>query len=318
MPEDWLPWIALVASALVYGLMTLTLSVLQPQGLAAVLGMASTESSDDLNPGSAGDYRATRIVVTTVRSASFIAIVVSAYRAGMSVVTPENENDALLMAIVAGAVLVGVITLRMVLNRLASSCYEEVRIWLAPIIWPARFIGRRLKLNRVANYMADVESSSDATDEPVENVLNVLQNLSSKDLRADDFMVPISDTVAVHADTNLEDVVHMMDQLGIDTIVVYDKTIDEVLGTINTAEALQGLRRSDGDTPVCRDWVSASIFPVPVTQQVATLFDDFRDRMHDTAVMLDEEGKVAGILTFGNLMEQLLTDASLVNETAEG
>ena len=31
-----------------------------------------------------------------------------------------------------------------------------------------------------------------------------------------------------------------------------------------------------------------------VTQQVATLFDDFRDRMHETAVMLDEEGKVAG------------------------
>lgn len=316
MPEDWLPWIALATSALIYGLMTLTLSVLQPQGLAAVLGMASTESSDDLNPGSAGDYRATRIVVTTVRSASFIAIVVSAYRAGMSVVTPGN--DILLMAVVAGAVLVGVITMRMALNRLASGCYEEVRIWLAPIIWPARFVGRRLKLNRVANYISDVESSSDATDEPVENVLNVLQNLSSKDLRADDFMMPISDTVAVHADTNLEDVVHMMDQLDIDTIVVYDKTVDQVLGTINVAQALQGLRRSEGDTPVCRDWVSESIFPVPVTQQVATLFDDFRDRMHDTAVMLDEEGKVAGILTFGNLMEQLLTDASLVNESAEG
>ena len=316
MPEDWLPWIALVASTMIYGLMTLSLSVLQPQGLAAVLGMASTESSDDLNPGSAGDYRATRIVVTTVRSASFIAIVVSAYRAGMSVVTPGN--DILLMAVVAGAVLVGVITMRMVLNRLASGCYEEVRIWLAPIIWPARFIGRRLKLNRVANYIADVESSSDATDEPVENVLNVLQNLSSKDLRADDFMVPVSDTVAVQADTNLEDVVHMMDRLDIDTIVVYDKTVDEVLGTINTAQALQGLRRSEGDRPVCRDWVSASIFPVPVTQQAATLFDDFRDRMHDTAVMLDEEGKVAGILTFGKLMEQLLTDASLVNEATEG
>lgn len=315
MAEDWLPWVALAVSALIYGLMTLTLSVLQPQGLAAVLGMASTESSDDLNPGGAGDYRATRIVVTTVRSASFIAIVVSALQAGRSVASYADQ--VVLMTIVSAAVLVGVITLRMVLNRLASGCYEEVRIWLAPIIWPARVIGKRLKLNRVANYMADVESSSDATDEPVENVLNVLQNLSSKDLRADDFMVPISDTVAVHADTDLEDVVSMMDQLDIDTVVVYDKTVDEVLGTVNTAEALQGLRQSDGGDPVCRDWVSASTFPVPVTQQVATLFDDFRDRMHDTAVMLDEEGKVAGVLTFGNLMEQLLTDASLVNEAAE-
>ena len=315
MPDDWLPLVALASSVFAYGLMTLTLSVLQPQGLAAMLGMASTESSGDLNPGSAGDYRATRIVVTTVRSASFIAIVISAYQAGRTLFAPSNE--IILMLCAAVAVLVGVITLRMALNRLASGCYEEVRIWLAPVIWPARFIGRRLQLNRVANYMADVESSGDSTDEPVENVLNVLQNLSSKDLRADDFMVPISDTVAVHADTVLEDVVHMMDQLDIHTVVVYDKTVDEVLGTINKAEALQGLRQSEGASPVCRDWVSASIFPVPVTQQVATLFDDFRDRMQETAVMLDEEGKVAGILTFGNLMEKLLTDASLTNEASE-
>ena len=315
MPESWLPWGVLACASIVYGLMTLTLSVLQPQGLAAMLGMASTESSDDLNPGSAGDYRATRIVVTTIRSASFIAIVISAYHAGRTVYSPGDE--VLLALIVAVAVLVGVITLRMVLNRMASACYEDVKIWLAPVIWPSRFIGRRLRLNRVASYMNDVESSGDTADEPVENVLNVLHNLSSKDLRADDFMIPISDTVAVHADTTLEDVVQMMAQLSIDAVVVYDKTIDEVVGIINKADALQGLRESSGAAPVCRDWVSASIFPVPVTQQVATLFDDFRDRMHDTAVMLDEEGKVAGTLTFGNLMERLLRDASLVEEAAE-
>lgn len=314
MVDEWFPWLALVLSAFVYGIMTLTLSVLQPQGLAAMLGMASTESSD-LNPGSTGDYRATRIVVTTVRSASFIAIVISGYRAAETTFSPANEM--LLVLGVAGAVLISVIAMRMALNRLARGCYEEVKIWLAPVIWPSRFIGRRLRLNRVADYMNDVETQSDVNDEPVENVLNVLQNLSSKDLRADDFMVPISDTVAVHADTALEDVVQMMDQLSIDNVVVYDKTVDEVLGTIHKAEALEGLRQSDGSSPICRDWISALIFPVPVTQQVATLFDDFRDRMHETAVMLDEEGKVAGILTFGRLMELLLRDASLVGNEAQ-
>lgn len=314
MAEDWVPWLVLVLSAFVYGIMTLTLSVLQPQGIAAMLGMASTESSD-LNPGSAGDYRATRIVVTTIRSASFIAIVISAYRAAQTTFSPENEMWLVLG--VAAAVLISVIAIRIVLNRMASGCYEEVKIWLAPVIWPSRLIGRRLRLNRVANYINDVESQSDANDEPVENVLNVLQNLSSKDLRADDFMVPISDTVAVHADTALEDVVLMMDQLSIDNVVVYDKTVDEVLGTIHKAEALQGLRQSDGGSPICRDWISAPIFPVPVTQQVATLFDDFRDRMHETAVMLDEDGKVAGILTFGLLMEQLLGDTNLVANEAQ-
>ena len=314
MSEEWVIWLVLALSAFVYGIMTLALSVLQPQGLAAMLGMASTEASN-LNPGSTGDYRATRIVVTTVRSASFIAIVISGYRGAETVFSPSNE--LLLMFSVAVAVLISVIAMRIVLNRMASGCYEEVKIWLAPVIWPSRLIGRRLRLNRVANYMNDVESQGDANDEPVENVLNVLQNLSSKDLRADDFMVPISDTVAVHADTALEDVVQMMDQLSIDNVVVYDKTVDEVLGTIHKAEALQGLRQSDGGSPICRDWISASIFPVPVTQQVATLFDDFRDRMHETAVMLDEEGKVAGILTFGLLMEQLLRDASLVANEAQ-
>ncbi len=315
MPDYWLPWAVLVSSVIVYGLMTLALSVLQPQGLAAMLGMASTESSDDLNPGSAGDYRATRIVVTTIRSASFIGIVISAYHAAQTVYDPSNE--LMLPLIVAAAVLVGVITFRMALNRMASACYEDVKIWFAPIIWPARFIGRRLRLNRVANYMNDVDNSGDSPDEPVENVLNVLHNLSSKDLRADDVMLPISETVAVHANTSLEDVVHMMDQLEIDDVVVYDKTVDEVLGTIDRADALQGLRENGSDSPVCREWISHSTFPVPVTQQVATLFDEFSDRMDETAVMLDEEGKVAGILTFGNLMEQLLSDANLAQEGSE-
>ncbi len=315
MFDDWLPWLVLAISTLMYGLMTLTLSVLQPQGLAAMLGMASTETSDNLNPGSAGDYRATRIVVTTIRSASFIAIVVSGYRASLTV--NSTADEVLVMAIVSSVVLIGVITMRMLLNRMASSCYEDVEIWLAPIIWLARVIGRRLQLNRVANYMTDTDNSGDSTDEPVENVLNVLQNLSSKDLRADDLMVPISDMVAVDAETSLEDVIDMMDQLEIDTVVVYDQTIDEVLGTINEAEVLQGIRQGQGgDLPICRDWFSASIFPVPVTQQVATLFDDFQGRMYDTAVMLDEDGKVAGILTFGSLMEQLLRDANLVNEAS--
>ena len=315
MVDDWLPWVTLIGSIFVYGLMTLALSVLQPQGLAAMLGMASTESSDDLNPGSAGDYRATRIVVTTFRSASFIGIVISAYHAGKTLYEPSNS--LMLPLVVAVAVLVGVITFRMVLNRMASACYEDVKIWLAPIIWPARFIGRRLRLNRVANYMNDVDSSGEATDEPVENVLNVLHNLSSKDLRADDVMLPISETVAVHADTPLEDIVNMMDQLTIDDVVVYDKTVDEVLGTIDRADALQGLRENGTASPVCREWISHSTFPVPVTQQVATLFDEFSDRMDETAVMLDEEGKVAGILTFSNLMEQLLSDANPAQEASE-
>ena len=315
MVVDWVPWAVLIASAFAYGLLTLALSALQPQGLAAVLGMASTDSSNDVNPGSAGDYRATRIVVTTFRSASFIAIVISAHGAAGTVYSPSNEF--LLPLVVAAAVLVGVVAYRMMLNRMANACYEDVKIWLAPVIWPARFIGRRLRLNRVANYMQDAENSGESTDEPAENVLNVLHNLSSKDLRADDVMLPISETVAVHADTLLEDVVMMMDQLDIDDVVVYDKTVDEVLGTIERADALQGLREDGDGTSVCREWISHSTFAVPLTQQVATLFDDFRNRMDETAVMLDEEGKVAGILTFSNLMEHLLSDVNFVNESSE-
>ena len=315
MPDTWVPWLVLALSTGIYGLMTLTLSVLQPQGLAAMLGMASTESSDDLNPGSAGDYRAARIVVTTLRTGAFIAIVISAYHSARTIYLTGNE--VLLPFVVAAVVLVGIIIFRMVLNRMVNACYEDVKIWLAPIIWPARFIGRRLRLNRVVNYMQDVDSSGEPTDEPVENVLNVLHNLSSKDLRADDVMLPISETVAVRADTPLEDLAQMMEQLEIDDVVVYDQTIDDVLGTIERADALQGLRANHQPNPVCREWISHSTFPVPVTQQVAALFDDFRDRMDETAVMLDEEGKVAGILTFGNLMERLLTDTSTLNEGSE-
>ncbi len=316
MFEEWVPWVSLIGAFLVYGLMTLALSVLQPQGLTAMLGLASTDLSENSPQGSSGDYRATRIVVTTIRSGSFIAIVASAIESAYTVVSADT---AIVWLVVATLVLVGVIGLRTLLNRMASTCYEDVRLWLAPIIWVARQIGILMRLNRVADYMRDFDSSADPVVEPVENVLNVLQNLSARDLRAGDFMTPISDTVSVQSDTQLCDLSDMMGTLRLRRIVVYGRTVDEVLGTIEEADVLRGLQTEvDGNSQICGDWISGEVFSVPITQHALTLFDDFRDRMTQTAVMLDEDGKVAGTLTFRVFMERLLSDSFLPNGEEAG
>lgn len=306
MIDQWLPWVVLLCAVLVYSLTTLALRVMEPQGLYARLGFQQSDGGDDDNKiSSPAEYRATRIVITTVRTASVIAIVMSSLEGAR--MFSWGLDGLWLMTVVAACVLVGVIALRTLLNRLADVCHDDVDIWLSPLIWLSAFIGRLVGLNRVAEYIYETDSASESNDDAGENVMNVLQNIAANDLRGSDLMLPLSEVVAVGSDSSLEEMADMMIRLDISSVLIYGDMIDEVQGTVNKADVLQVLRESGdnglmaGDVPMLSD-----VFYVPVTQQVANLFDDFKGKVEQTAVMLDEQGLVAGILTYDLMMRRLL------------
>ena len=311
MLEEWLAWPVLGVALFIYCLMTLTIRVMEPQGLSARLGLATSDSGDEDDHFSPAEYKSTRIVVTTVRTASVIAIVMAALEGSRSLFA--TNADLLLMIAVAASVLIGVIVLRTLLNRLADGCYEDVEIWLSPIIWSAALASRVLRLNRVAEYMHEADNGSETHDEAEESVLNVLQNIASNDLRASDLMVPLSEVVAVDEDTSLEEIADMMVKFDLENILIYGEKIDDVLGTISKTTVLQALVRGDGKKSATDPSFRSAVFGAPVSQQVASLFDDFRGRSNQTAVMLDEEGLVAGVLTYDLMLRRLF-----INGNTEG
>ncbi len=312
MFDGWSTWAVLAGAVLVYGIMTLILRALEPQGLSERLGIAPADNGDEERSRWQSNYRSTRMVVTTVRTGSVIAVVIAALEAAQTL--GETEGRMLVMIVVAAAVLFGVIVLRTLLNRLADSCYEDVEIWMSPLIWLAAGIGRLLRLNRVAEYIYETESPPDRQEEAGENVLNVLQNIASKDLRGKDLMQPLSETVAVHHSTGLEDVADMMVELDLQNVLIYGDTIDDVMGTVEKSKVLQALRDREHDPNITTASIVDEVFFLPVSQQVASLFSDFKDRVKQTAVMLDEVGMVAGTLTYDVMLRQLLKDGTVEDQ----
>ncbi len=308
MVEEWVPWLVVGVALFIYCLMTLALRVIEPQGLSARLGLAAPEPRDEDDSFSPAEYRSTRIVVTTVRTASVIAIVMGALEGSRYLI--QTDADILLMAAVAICVLTGLIVLRTLLNRLADGCYEDVEIWLSPITWSAVLTGRVLRLNRVAEYIYETDNGSETHDEAEGSVLNVLQNIASNDLRASDLMIPLSEVVAVDEATPLEEIADMMIKFDLDSILIYGDKIDNVLGTISKTTVLQTLVQGDGYTSASEPSLLSDVFGAPVSQQVASLFDDFRRRSDQTAVMVDEEGLVAGILTYDLMLRLLFTNGN--------
>lgn len=304
MFEDWVAWLILAGAIVLYSITTLTLRVIEPRGLTAKLGITPHENSNEENRVSPAQYRATRMVLTTLRTGSLIAIVMSALEGARTAF--ETDSIALIMTAVAVSILLGVVILRTILNRLADGCYEDVEIWLSPITWTATLIGRIFRLRRVAEYIYETETQpSESHEELGGNVLSVLQGIASKDLRGSDLMMPLSEVVAVQKDTALGEIADMMTNLQLHNVLIYGDTIDDIKGTIEKADLLQTIRQ-DAKTSIDTEAIVKQIFFAPMSQQAVHLFDSFKGRDQMTAVMLDEDGLIAGILTYDLMIRHLL------------
>ena len=303
--DGWVAWTVLATSFLIYGLMTLTLRVSEPTGLSARLMLSSGQRGGGDAPDDVDTYRSMRMVLTSIRTASVISLVIAAIL-GVRELSVGELNVVTMLGIGVG-ILLGLIVMRAMLNRLADGCFEDVAIWLAPISWSARKIGTILPLRRLASYATDDQSNGEPLSEPTSNVLNVLHNIAAEDLRASDLMQPLAEVVAVKEQAGLGELSTMMINLDLDLIVVYGDSIDEVRGTVSKADVLQSLRQGSSEDTTSEGIISP-VFALTTTQHVANVVDSFRGRTDHLAVVIAEDSKLEGILTYDRLMRKLLSN----------
>ena len=311
--DAWPSWLAIAVSAWVYGLMTLTLRVSEPTGLTARLGLAQGRSSGTDGIDDAVSYLSTRMVLTSFRTASVIAIVVAAERGAQHVV--GDSLSLVAVSLIGVGILIGLIVMRAVLNRLADACYDDVAIWLAPISWLARQFGRILPLRRLASYANDEQPNSESMSEPADDLINVLHNLAANDVRASDLMLPLAEVVAVNERVCVGALGDMMIRLDLDTVVVYGRSVDDVRGTVSKSDVLQALREGIDDN-ASSEGILTQVFALTTTQQVANVVKSFRGRTEYTAVVVAEDSKLEGILTYERLMRKLLSNGDGGDEEA--
>ncbi len=124
------------------------------------------------------------------------------------------------------------------------------------------------------------------------------------DLAAGQVMVPRTELVAVKADTPLGDLARTIGQGGPTTLPVYREDLDDVVGMLHVADLLKAM--AAGDLHATAGTLACEVLTVPVTLGANDLLAEMRRRRAREALVIDEHGGTAGLVTFESLMERII------------
>jgi putative hemolysin len=127
------------------------------------------------------------------------------------------------------------------------------------------------------------------------------------DLTAGRVMVPRTELVGVPAGTPIRDVATVIGNLRATRLPVYQTDLDDVIGMLHVTDVLRALVSSDGssDQSVTAASIARETLTVPESLGADDLLAEMRRRRVREALVIDEYGGTAGLVTFESLMERI-------------
>ena len=119
-------------------------------------------------------------------------------------------------------------------------------------------------------------------------------------------MIPRIDMVTLESDATVDEAVDLALQGGFSRIPVYEETIDNIIGVLYTKDMLKQLREGHNSLPI-RELVRPPYF-VPESKKLDDLLHEIRQKRTHMAIVVDEYGSVAGLVTIEDLVEEIVGD----------
>jgi putative hemolysin len=135
------------------------------------------------------------------------------------------------------------------------------------------------------------------------------------DTLAREVMVPRIDVVAVEAATPLQQALDVIIQAGHSRLPVYRDTIDNIIGLLYAKDLLAYLR--DGRTDIPLESVVRSAYFIPEAKKVDELLEELQKQHVHIAVVVDEYGGVAGLVTIEDILEEIVGEIQDEYDDAE-
>jgi len=138
-------------------------------------------------------------------------------------------------------------------------------------------------------------------EEEQEMIENVLE-LDEKN--AEEVMTPRTEITAVEVSSDLETVLKIIAKAGHTRVPVYEGDIDNIIGFVYAKDLLAEIGK-DTEQFRLRDKLREP-YRVPETKSLRSLLHEFQNRKLHIAVLLDEYGGTAGVVTLEDILEELV------------
>jgi CBS domain containing-hemolysin-like protein len=130
-------------------------------------------------------------------------------------------------------------------------------------------------------------------------------------------MTPRPDMVVVEAKTPVRQAMDLAIDQGFSRIPAYEDEPDNIVGVVYAKDLFKALRRNEDSGKTVRDVMREPYF-VPETMRVSDLLRDMQTKRMHMAIVADEYGDVAGLVTLEDLLEEIvgeITDEYDVEES---
>lgn len=118
-------------------------------------------------------------------------------------------------------------------------------------------------------------------------------------------MIPRTEIVAVEADMPLDDITRLVTENSYTKLPVYESDMDQILGILHVKDLLRMITQEAEQSGTARSLVRETIY-VPETLSVNQLLHQFRDNRQHIAIVMDEYGGTAGLVTLEDLLEEIV------------
>ncbi len=207
-------------------------------------------------------------------------------------------------------------------KSIAKDCAEQFAMFSAPLIrvliwiftplnlifsaWKALLaklfhLERDSKMSQEELLMMVEEVQQDGSID--ENEGGLLKNaIEFSEQRARDILIHRVDLAALPIDTTKEKIAELFTQTKYSRLLIYEDTIDDILGTIHQKDFYVGCGVTD--KPI-RDILSPAIF-VMESEPISLLLKKLQKAKTHVAVVVDEYGGTCGIVTMEDILEELV------------
>lgn len=160
------------------------------------------------------------------------------------------------------------------------------------------------QINEAANGPDDaIQNDPEAELDPHEEKM-IKSILQLDETNAREVMIPRMDIVATDQSTSLEKVAELMSESGHSRIPIYEDTIDSIVGIIHSRDLLRHLSAS---TELYKLTILAHPpFFIPESKRLDELLRDFQEKRIHMAIVVDEYGGTAGLITLEDLLEEIV------------
>jgi len=153
---------------------------------------------------------------------------------------------------------------------------------------------KRIDLQNIYENVDDFEAMEKEQQEMISNVFEISENTVY------DAMTPRTEISAVEVNDGLEKALHMLIDSGHSKIPVYKNDLDDIVGIIYLYDLFK--------SPQNLEEVIKPIIFIPYSKPLMNLMSEFQKTKNAIAIVLDEHGGTAGLITIEDVFEELLGD----------